>query len=283
MMTAISFGGPWTEQKLQILRRYLDAYTTALKNQPFTLTYLDAFAGSGYWTSESSYSSEDYDDFRDFLEGSAAIALGIDDKPFDELVFMEKIEGRTESLRKLAASHANRRVRVVNEDANQAIPRFCAAMRSYDRAVTFLDPYATQVNWSTVKLIAETERIDCWILFPLMAISRMMPTNREPGEALALQLDRIFGGREHWQRIYHRSEQLHMFSDAPRFERARGAEPIADLYRERLRGIFAAVAPTRCTLLNSNNSPMFELFFAASNSAGAGPAIRIADHILKAW
>ncbi|MDE0205517.1 MAG: three-Cys-motif partner protein TcmP [Candidatus Tectomicrobia bacterium] len=40
------FGGPWTQEKLDILRRYLDAYTTALKNQPFTLTYIDAFAGA---------------------------------------------------------------------------------------------------------------------------------------------------------------------------------------------------------------------------------------------
>ena len=27
------FGGPWTEEKLAILKEYLDAYTTALKNQ----------------------------------------------------------------------------------------------------------------------------------------------------------------------------------------------------------------------------------------------------------
>ena len=31
------------------------------------------------------------------------------------------------------------------------------------------------------------------------------------------------------------------------------------------------------------NSPIFELFFAASNPVGAGPAIRIAKHILERW
>ena len=40
------FGGPWTQEKLDILRRYLDTYATALKNQPFTLAYIDAFAGA---------------------------------------------------------------------------------------------------------------------------------------------------------------------------------------------------------------------------------------------
>ncbi|HSN87955.1 MAG TPA: three-Cys-motif partner protein TcmP, partial [Thermoanaerobaculia bacterium] len=42
------FGGDWTATKLEILRRYLEAYTTALKNQPFRTAYIDAFAGTGY-------------------------------------------------------------------------------------------------------------------------------------------------------------------------------------------------------------------------------------------
>ena len=31
------FGGAWTLKKLDILESYLDAYTTALKRQPFKL------------------------------------------------------------------------------------------------------------------------------------------------------------------------------------------------------------------------------------------------------
>ena len=41
------FGGDWTEQKLEVVQKYLGAYTTALKNQPFKKLYIDAFAGSG--------------------------------------------------------------------------------------------------------------------------------------------------------------------------------------------------------------------------------------------
>lgn len=43
------FGGPWTRQKLECLGKYLSAYTTALKNQPLELLYIDAFAGTGTW------------------------------------------------------------------------------------------------------------------------------------------------------------------------------------------------------------------------------------------
>lgn len=44
------FGGDWTTTKLRILQSYLRAYTTALKKQPFTKVYIDAFAGTGYRT-----------------------------------------------------------------------------------------------------------------------------------------------------------------------------------------------------------------------------------------
>ena len=30
-----SYGGPWTIEKLNILEKYLDAYTTVLKKMPF--------------------------------------------------------------------------------------------------------------------------------------------------------------------------------------------------------------------------------------------------------
>lgn len=38
----------WTPLKLEIVRKYLAAYTTALKNTPFRTHYIDAFAGTGY-------------------------------------------------------------------------------------------------------------------------------------------------------------------------------------------------------------------------------------------
>ncbi|MXY45672.1 MAG: three-Cys-motif partner protein TcmP, partial [Chloroflexi bacterium] len=97
-LTSTHFGGPWTTEKLEILERYLDAYTTALKEQPFRLTYVDAFAGSGYWRPNSIYHRDDYGDFEGVLKGSARIALGIQDKPFDDLVFIEKYPRRYKSL-----------------------------------------------------------------------------------------------------------------------------------------------------------------------------------------
>ena len=67
-----AFGGDWTQEKLGILELYLDAYTTALKNKPFHLVYVDAFAGTGRIMRDSGPGYEtDEGDSRSFIMGSA--------------------------------------------------------------------------------------------------------------------------------------------------------------------------------------------------------------------
>ena len=275
-MTSPRFGGPWTEQKLDILRAYLDAYTTALKNQRFTLIYVDGFAGAGSYREAGS----DYEEFDEFRQGSTRIALEIADKPFDRLVFVEKDTGAAEALMQMANEHTERQIDVVQGDANRKVPQFCRNMSDFDRAVVFLDPYATEVSWTTVETIARTQKIDCWILFPLMAVSRMMPTDREPDAALAEELDRVFGGRGRWQASYQDSPQMSLWGDEPRRERGPSRQ-IALSYRRRLESVFYGVAPTSRTLKNSKGSPLFELFFAAGNPRGSPIAMKMAGHILK--
>ena len=279
-MTAPRFGGPWTQQKLEILRRYLDAYTTALKNQPFSLTYMDAFAGAGAYSTPD----DEYREFNELRRGSTQLAIEVDDKPFDRLIFVELVAERVESLRAMRDRNADRGIVVVQGDANDEIPAFCHSMNWDDRAVVFLDPFKTEVSWSTVSAIAETQKIDCWILFPIMAAARMMPTDREPTESEKRILDRMFGGREHWSHVYQEQIQLGFFDDEHRMERHRGIEQIAACYKSRLEGAFERVARTPRTLNNSRNTPLFQLFFAAGNEKGAPIAVDIADYILlKDW
>ncbi len=282
-MVGMSFGGSWTLEKLNILERYLDAYTTVLKNRPFRLIYVDAFAGEGAFRLNAELYQDDYDDFREMYDGSARIALSIKDKPFDNLIFSETDQQRYQVLASLRREFPDRDITVHNEDANVMLPRFCENLQPLDRAVVFLDPFATSVDWSTIEAIAATNKIDCWILFPVGAIARMMPTNDQPRESWAVRLDKIFGSNEYWTGLYRRSAQLPLLDFDPGYQRPGGSGPIADRYRERIESVFHTVAPTRRIFKNSRNSPMFELFFAASNPRGAGPAIRIADHLLQNW
>ena len=282
-MATSSFGGPWTEQKLEILRRYLDAYTTALKNQPFQLIYIDAFAGKGTWAHGLEYTSGIYGDFQKLRDGSPRIALGIENKQFDRLVFIEKDSDKANELMALHKDFPGRNIKVIEDDANVALPQLCDGLEGYDRAVVFLDPYATQVSWDTVARLAETKKADCWILFPLMATTRMMPTKREPPKAQAERLDRIFGGREPWRHIYQPSPQLSLIPYEPELQRSPGSDQISDSYRKRLESVFARVVPTAHLLRNSRNSALFDLMFAASNPKGASIAVRIANDIMKNW
>ncbi|MYC30539.1 MAG: three-Cys-motif partner protein TcmP [Chloroflexi bacterium] len=283
-----TFGGPWTQQKLEILRAYLDAYTTALRDRPFKLIYVDAFAGEGFWRPGSGYFPEDYEEFGEVLKGSAIIALEIQDRPFDRFLFIEKDLNRIASLNRLALQFQGqeREIQVVNEDANVVLPHFCSTMGPYDRAVVFLDPFSTEVSWTTITAISGSDKIDCWILFPLGAINRNMPIQNEPTPQLAAEFDRVFGGREYWQDFYRQAAQqplLPDFTESPLQERPQGSELIANRYRQRLESVFYRVAPTSRTLNNSRGVALFELFFAATNPRGAPIAVQIADHLLKNW
>lgn len=169
MLFTRDWGGGWTSEKLEILRRYLDGYTTALKRQRFELVYIDAFAGPGTWESGSGYGSNDYADFEAIHKGSPLIAAEIGDRPFDRLVFIEKDSSWLRTLSNtLQEFIGTRRIEFHSEDANDALPDICRNLDEFERAVVFLDPFATQVSWSTVEAIADSKKADCWILFPRM-------------------------------------------------------------------------------------------------------------------
>src|SRR5262245_25020117 len=92
-----SFGGEWTEEKLEVMKRYFAAYSQALKNQRFAKWYVDAFAGSGRRMEgkpssngqELLFGGEDESDFAGAMDGSVRIALRIN-PPFERYVFVER-------------------------------------------------------------------------------------------------------------------------------------------------------------------------------------------------
>ena len=269
---AQKFGGRWTHEKLQILEAYLDAYTTALKNQPFTLWYVDAFAGSG------AIQALDDEAGRMWLSGSPEIALAITNKPFDRLLFIEKDKRNTESLRKRVANSEDAdRAQVVQGDANIELPRFCNSMDPFDRAVVFLDPFGAEVDWSTVESLAQSQKCDVWILFPVSTIRRLLP--RKGGTSHGAKLTQVFGD-ESWRKAQYFQSKL--FEDKPEIRTRKGIGQITQLYMDKLKTVFAGVAAEPREFKNSNNSPLYWLMFAVSNPAPAAKdhALKIADHIL---
>ena len=271
------FGGPWTEEKLAILKKYLDAYTTALKNKSFRLIYIDAFAGTG----EVELTSVD-EGKKEFIEGSAKIAMDVDKKPFDEYIFVEKDQDRCIQLNSLKEAYQNKNIQIENEDANDFLQNLQKDWRRY-RGVLFLDPFATEVAWATIEKIASYEALDTWILFPTSAIARMLPKKREPdniSQKWVNRLNRIYGD-ESWRNLYSVNPQISLFGDEEQ-QRPEGIDGLIEIYKSKLDQLFGDRFLNQSrTLKNSKNSALFEFLFCVGNPNGIGPARRIAEHILK--
>lgn len=182
-MTKHSFGGPWTEIKLDAVEYYLECYTKALTFKKFDLWYIDAFAGSGDRTEDrltgGLLEQQPIKWVTETLPGSAKRAMEIE-PPFQHFVFNEKNRVRRESLLKIQESNKEIDIEILKDDANGAIneifsrPIWKRKASGAARAVVFLDPYALQVNWDTLKVLAETECVDVWYLFPLRDVTRQL-------------------------------------------------------------------------------------------------------------
>jgi three-Cys-motif partner protein len=289
-----AFGGDWTEDKLRRLREYLIAYRAIFTNNPrasyFKTWYVDAFAGTGSRSSPTlSRGSLDYDEgfpfdreAATFLDGSAKIALGIP-SPFDKYLFIEDSKKRAAALRNTVANEFPTladRVEIKVEDANAALCEWCQQRNwSKERAVVFLDPYGMQVEWNTVATLAGTKGVDLWYLFPIA--TRLLTQDGNMDERWAKRLDTLFGTPDWRTRFYAAHVRETLFGPEEGVLRDATEQNIQSFIEERLKTCFVAVAQSRI-LRNSRASPLFALCFAASNEKGATPALKIAQHILKA-
>jgi len=110
------YGGYWTNQKLSVLEKYLNAYTQALKKQGFELIYIDGFAGTGERTIDQSAADLfGEDDIEVSIDGSARIALKTD-QPFDQYFFIESRKDRIQALIKLKDNSADREISVLGSE-----------------------------------------------------------------------------------------------------------------------------------------------------------------------
>ena len=268
-----SWGGSWTETKLDNLESYLDAYTTALKSTAFNLLYIDAFAGTGKIQLHHGRGA------KDFLVGSSERAMRIENKSFDRLVFIEKDPKRCGNLMKLRNQYPSRDVKISNSDANIYLRNLQEDWKRW-RGVLFLDPFATEVEWATIEAIANFKALDMWILFPVSAIARILPRSRRPEDVSkkwAERLTRVFGN-DSWRGLY--SECVDLFGDNV-YERGEGIYGLSEIYKRNLANLFGSrFLPKSKVFCNSRNSPLFEFLFCVGNSRGIDVAKRIANHIL---
>jgi three-Cys-motif partner protein len=285
------FGGDWTEQKLERVRKYLAAYTKIMHKQRFRFAYIDAFAGTGY----RNLSQEDNprqlllpelgeSATQEFLDGSARIALRVTPR-FTKYIFIEKSPGRFEELQKLRSEFPALAsdIILVNADANAYIKDICENRRwDRHRAVLFLDGFGMEVEWKTVEAVAKTKAIDLWYLFPLgVAVNRLLRRDGKIDESIRHRLNAIFGATDWFDTFYKLRTESTIFEKVTRLAKAASFDLIGHYFVKRLKEVFVGVAENPLPLYNSRNVPLYLLCFASGSPRGAPTAIRIAQNILR--
>lgn len=198
--------GEWSHDKHYFLWRYIDAFTTAMKNKNWAgLHYIDLFAGSGIERLEDSGQ----------LEWGSPMLAAQAPHPFNRLHLCEKSKQKYNALKarvekKLLDS------KVLQGDGNEKIIEIVKNIPSRTLSLAFLDPYGLHLEFETLKILSDI-RADIIIFFPdhLDALRNWEAYYIDNPES---NLDRCLGKGADWRSI---------INETPRY---RLAEVLRDLY-----------------------------------------------------
>lgn len=302
MISKKSWGGKWTEEKLDAFEKYVKAYLTIMNvyrdTRGWKLLYFDGFAGSGTRNQEEETQEvqEAMDLFgqevtvEDFnvYQGAAERVVKIENdgvRSFDHYYFVDNNEDNCKALEeKLTQYQTLGRKHYLNKDANEAVRMLSSTLRKYDncKALAFLDPFGMQIDWASVESLKDLS-VDLWILVPTgVIINRLLErkVDQEKGLAHAEKLMSFFGMTEEEIRsfFYTETHVQTLFGEEEVITKAENSiRKIAQLYVKRLQDVFSHVTEEPMVLYNNHNVPIFHLVFAAKNQT----AMKIAQDIIK--
>jgi three-Cys-motif partner protein len=256
--------GAWSADKLSLLGKYLGAYTTIMQGQEWCRNgyhYIDAFAGSGRARLRGA---------EEFIDGSPRVALSVR-YPFTSYTFIEENPYRVESLLGLRDEFSTHDIRVREGDCNEIITNEIVTdirFENFNRGIVFVDPYAMNVEWSTVESIAETRALEIFMNIPTMAINRtaLLKNPYDLTEMQIERLNRFWGTDVWWDEFYQTVETL--FGEMEIKLIRSTARRLGELYRGRLREVFEYVT-SPLVMRNSRGVPIYCLVFAGHKQAGA--------------
>ncbi|MGB3518903.1 MAG: three-Cys-motif partner protein TcmP [Elainellaceae cyanobacterium] len=203
---------------------------------------------------------------------------------FDAYWFVDVSPRRIERVQKLRDEFPNRVIDVRQGNCNDVLCNDIVPQLRYSskkRAFVFLDPYGLQVNWETVRELANTRTCDIFVNFSVMGVTRLLPRDQTPEPEVIEQLNKVMGSTNWINEIYRELPgiQLDIFGNSTEptlSRRTIQAEWLASLYTEQLRSLFPHVS--RPVLMrNSTNSVLYALCLASHNKT----AIKITHDIFN--
>ncbi len=256
--------GYWSEVKLDIIKKYAEAYTTILlRKRKFSFSYIDGFAGTGVHVTKNT---------GDYVAGSPLNALKIH-PPFNEYFLVDLDGDKVDQLRSFPQVRGRSEVHVINGDCNKVLldevfPK--VRYEDYKRGLCLLDPYGLHLNWEVMQRAGEMRSLEIFLNFPIMDMNRNALWH-DPEKASAEGIARMtaFWGDETWKAIaYTENPQMGLFGKlAPKKS---SNDAVVTAFRKRLKDVagFAHVLEPM-PMRNSRNAVVYYLFFASQQPVAA--------------
>lgn len=279
-----SFGGNWTENKIEILVEYAKAYLTIMNvyasRYGWKLMYFDGFAGSGLIV-------QGKDENRKEIVGAARRIIEIGEpRPFDDYYFVEMDEQNHRNLaQNTKMSFPDKAIYPVMEDCNKKLKDLAEFLRSpkgkFYKILAYIDPCGMQLRWESIECLRNLA-VDVWILVPTgMGVNRLLKNDGNISDAWLEKLEVFLGiDRESIKAYFYKQYEIPtLFGPETISAKEQNAiEKSSDLYRHRLSSVFKYVSDT-FILKTSSNVTLFH-FLMASNKPDA---VKIANEIIRKY
>ena len=291
-----SWGGSWTEEKLDAFEKYVNAYLTIMNKYrdqyQWKLIYFDGFAGSGSRNEETL--TEDNQVLMNLMEehqisseeltpyqGAAERVLNIKRRGFDYYYFVDIDKKSNDALAaKLDPLRNGKKLEFRPNNANDEVAKLAAAMHYNNKlkSLVLLDPFGMQLDWTSIEKLKDTGT-DLWILIPTgVIINRLL--DRRCKLTHIEKLTSFFGKDEAFLRdfFYNTRQDETLFGAVEVVEKVKEPiQKIAELYIQQMKTIFRYVTEKPLVLYNTRNTPIFH-FACASNNPNA---VKIAHEIIN--
>ncbi|MCK5272647.1 MAG: three-Cys-motif partner protein TcmP [Sedimentisphaerales bacterium] len=250
--------GYWSEVKLDLVKKYAQAYSTILNKQTgIQHLYIDGFAGAGVHISRTT---------GEYIPGSPLNALNID-PPFNEYHFIDLDGKRANSLQDFTED--NDSVKIYEGDCNEILlkdvfPR--AQWNNYRRALCLLDPYGLHLKWTVLQAAGEMKSIEIFLNFPIMDMNmNVLKRNMNKVDSKqASRMDAFWGDQTWYEAAYKTTPGL--FCD---IEEKETNEALVQAFQKRLREVAGfKFVPNPIPMRNSKGATVYYLFFASPNKTG---------------
>lgn len=278
------FGGDWTENKIEIIVEYANAYLNIMNKfatkYGWKLLYFDGFAGSGYI-------KKGKEENQKLIVGAAKRILEIEEpRPFDLFYFVEKDSEKVTHLKEnTELKFPTKKVHVVNEDCNNKIESMGNFLSTKEgkkfRTLAYIDPCGMQLKWSSLETLQKLS-VDVWILVPTgMGVNRLLKKDQNISDAWVSKLEVFLGMTKEdiLKYFYKETISYTLFGEEKQVSKEdKAIEKSAKLYKERLSKLFNFVSEPYI-LRNKSNSVMFHFYMASNNKT----AVKIANEIVNKY